>query len=448
MNFKKIIPICIFFSVFTFENTYAQQWKDISAKGRKETIWCVDIPTGSFPFYFYFTKETDSLSAVGWNSSQGILLESSDYGANWNSTTLPIFPTSVVYRPDGTKIVAGYNYLTDNAEVFFLGENGTILKTYSFDGDSLPYSKNIFDMAKVSNGFLVCGTNTNIFKYSFEDSSWTQVFYPSNDTMMFSFTRIQTFTNPFIFPPTKFYGLAISGESYDRMHILYKTVDEGNSWSPVYDFRQISPQVELFGFFAPMFEHPELDEMFVSGSIADTAIVWCSNDGGRTWNEFFRQETLNNIIGLYVTAGTKDLIAVSDKGEIWTGNYWNGKLKKIQDAISDQFFGVRFFEKFSILSQEHRGGESQVFIFGFGLNGSIQQYNLGLIINVEEQPSLPESKFYDEVVIFNLLGKVVERYKNFDVDGVKNLDFLPRGIYLMAKKLNGQIIEIQGVIKF
>jgi hypothetical protein len=450
MSFKEIITICIFpavFSIVTFENASAQQWKDVSAKGRKETVWCVDIPTGSYPFYL--TKDVDSLSVVGWNSSKGILLQSSDDGANWNSIIFPtLFPVSMVYRSDGSKIIAGYNYLTDNAEVVFLGGNGTILKTYSFDGDSLPYSRNIFDMARVSDGFLACGTNTSILKYSFKDSSWKQVFQPLNDTMIFYFTRIQTFIDPHAFPPTKFCGLVLAGESYDKMHILYKTVDEGNSWLPVYDFHQISPQVELFGFFAPMFEHPELNEIFVSGSIADTAVIWYSNDGGNTWNEFFRQETLNNIIGLYVTGGTKDLIAVSDKGEVWVGNYWNGELKKVQDAIPDQFLGVRFFEKFRILTQGQEGAESQTFVFGFGLDGSIRQYNLDLIINVEEQPFLPELKFYDEVVIFNLLGKAVERRENFEVDGAKNLDFLPSGIYFIAKKLNGQVLEMQGVIKF
>ncbi len=450
MSSNEIITICILsvvFSVSAFEDASAQQWKNISAKGRKEAIWCVDIPTSSYPFYL--TKDVDSLSAVVWSSSQGILLQSSDDGANWDSMVFPtLFPTSVIYRSDGSKVIAGYNYLTDNAEVVFLDENGAILKTYSFDGDSLPYSKNIFDMAKVGDGFLACGTNTSILKYSFKDSSWKQVFQPLNDTMMFYFTRIQTFTDPHIFPPTKFCGLVLAGESYDKMHILYKTVDEGNSWLPVYDFHRISPQVELFGFFAPIFEYLELKEIFVSGSIADTAIVWYSNDGGNTWNEFFRQETLNNIIGLYVTGGTKDLIVVSDKGEIWVGNYWNGELKKIQDAIPDQFLGVRFFEKFSILTQEQGGAESRTLIFGFGLDGAIRQYNLDLIINVEEQPFLPESKFYDEVVIFNLLGKVVERCEKFEVGGARNLDFLPSGIYLIVKKLNEQVVEIQRVVKF
>lgn len=449
MSLKKIIVICIFFSVVAFGNVFAQQWKDISAKGRKETIWCVDVPTGSYPFYLNSTKDVDLLSAVGWSSLQGILLQSSDDGSTWDSMAIPtLFPTSVIYRSDGSKIIAGYNYLIDNAEVVFLGENRTTLKIYSFDGDSLPYSRNIFDMAKISDGFLACGTNANIFKYSFEDSSWKQVFSPLNDTMMYSFTRIQTFTNPYIFPPTKFYGLALAGDSYDKMHILYKTEDEGNSWLPIYDFHRISPQAELFGFFAPTCEQPEFNEIFVSGSIADTAIIWHSTDGGNTWNEFYRYETLNNIIGLYITCGTKQLIAVSDKGEIWIGNYWDNRLKKIQDAISNQFFGVRFFERFRILTQEQEGAESQVFIFGFGLDATIRQYSLGLFTNVEERPSLPESKFYDEVVIFNLLGKIVGRHKNFEVDGVKNLDFLPNGVYLIVKKLNGQVIEIQRVVKF
>lgn len=450
MCFKKVITICTLsaiFSVVAFEGSSAQQWKDISAKGRKETIWCVDVPTAE-PYPSYLIKGIDSLSAVGWSSSQGVLLHSIDAGSNWNLTMFPtLFPiSSVIYRSDGTKIVAGYNYLTDNGEVVFLNKNGTILKTYSFDGDSLPYSKNIFDIARVSNGFLVCGTNTGIFKYSFKDSSWKLVFRPLNDTMIFNFTRIQTFADPFKLP-TKFVGLVLA-EEYGNTHILYKTEDEGNSWAPVYDFHWISPQVELFGFFAPMFDQTELEEIFVSGSIADTAIIWHSSDGGKTWSEFFRQETLNNIVGLYVTGETKELIAVSDKGEIWVGNYRDGMLKKVQNPISDQFFGVRFFERFSTLSQGQGGTGSQVLIFGFGLSGSILQYNLDLIVNVEGQSLLPESKSYDEVVILNLFGEVVERYEKFEVDGAKNLDFLPSGIYFLVKKLNGQIIEIQGVINF
>lgn len=440
MYLKKVLIIAILSSMFWaffIEQSFAQrQWIDISAKGRKETIWCVDV--GGF---YYGGHEVnyhfDSIYAVGWSSTQGVFLRSIDFGSSWTAAMLPtLFPTSILNRSDGSNVIAGYNLLTDNAEVVFLDKNWVMRRSYSFDGDSLPYCKNLFDLARIDNGFLVCGTNTNIFKYSFEDSSWALVFSPLNDTMMFDFTRVKTFLA--ILYPLKFYGLVLGGESYTKMHILYETTDEGDSWSAVYDFYRISPQIELFSFFVPPFSQLDISEIFVSGSIADTAIIWRSTDRGNSWEEFFRANTLNNIIGLHITY-TGDIIAVSDKGEIWM----NGR--KEQDTIPEQFIGIRFFENYANAIEM---AYSRIYIVGFGMNGTIKKYNLDFVVNVEEEPSSPKSVLYDEVVIFDVLGRMVARYQKDGTEVTKKLDFFPSGIYFIAKKLNGQVVDIQEVINF
>lgn len=400
----------------SFSNLLFSQWTNISIKPTTARIYDIDARRN----VQFRSLLLDTIVAVGWNYSFGFIYLTTNSGSNWDTLIRfsDFFPFGVHFLPNEKIITVGYNYYFDEANVYFIDQSSKNNVLLSFDGNSLPYCKNFFDIAFVRETLFICGYNGQIFRYSLLSNQWEDM--PTNSNSVFLRINVKEV-------PTKssseLQGFAIAGKQFDQPTEIYRLDNSSNEWKKVFDFLDISKSfiITAFDFFYE--DSICSNSIVVAGTSNDTMIVFKSIDNGEKWYEVFRQQTLNQPVGLLHNYFT---YLIDDAGNIWKSLDFGENWTQIHSELSLDFYRAKYLT-----------GNIQVddliynpiSFFGFGDKGQIMRFdimevlsnNFGLNANV----TIEWGKFY------NILGQILGEFNS--IEEMKFwLNNLPKGLYIIS----------------
>ncbi|MFN3306702.1 MAG: hypothetical protein ACK42Z_05900, partial [Candidatus Kapaibacteriota bacterium] len=327
--------------------------------------------------------------------------------------------------------VCGYNFLFDNAEVKIFDLNGNQLASYSFDGENLPYSKNLFDCAEDSFKILTTGYNGSVFLYDKYEQKWEHIAVDSLSV----FTKLKTFsfkTNQGI---TKV-GFLLGGKSFMRAEKIYFSNPIFKDWQLLYDFGKAFKCNEVIDFW---FYNWSIEDTFPQGFVIcfidDTLTIFESNPDEQNFTQIYTEQTPSQPLGIFVSEIDKTIIIPFDDGKILKSNNLGQTWKYEENNVGKQILSVKFFKYLdkNLLPEIFR---TNVFILGFGSDGFIAQYEEELSLQVE--PSFHEQDCdFDEFRVYDLLGKEIGKFDKQDFEKWHSLQNLLDGTYLLIKFLKG-----------
>ncbi|MGB9771696.1 MAG: hypothetical protein ACPLX7_06935 [Candidatus Kapaibacteriota bacterium] len=415
-------------------------WFTISPPERKEKIYSIDIPNRSVEIKLQDYETTfDTISAVGWSSTGGSLFLTMDGGKTWNYWTIAsMLPFSVKFLDNRQVVLCGYNFLFDDAEVKIFDLSGNQISNFEFDGNNLPYSKNFFDCQITSSNVFFAGYGGSIFKYSLEENVWSSIFVDSNIV----FLKLKAFnlsSSQGIFP----LGFLLGGRSFQIPTRLYYSNPDFSQWNLLYDFQKEFPGIELSDFWFNSWNFDNnFPEGFVVGTIDDSVVIFRTNASERKFEIAFLQQNIEQPVGIYGLNDGKNLLVVFSNGEILSSSDkgYNWSFENIY-YVGKSFTGVNFYNhKSNDLLPEIEWEKFDA--IAYGLDGTIAKYTKDFSLGILSG-KLPSMQDYNEVEIYDILGRLVfkEKTDDFKFENIKRK--LPKGIFFIIKKCNGTYLNAE-----
>lgn len=434
--FRKLLFI-VFFAFNSLFNGFSQ-WMDISPQARKERIYSIDVPLkdtkvniAKYPSVF------DTIVAVGWSSTSGAFMLTFDGGKNWNiMPTASLFPFSVNFLGRQSFVVCGYNYVFDDAEVRIFDLSGREISRFEFDGEDLPYTKNFFDCLVIDSNIFVPGYSGSIYKYSLSEQIWKEIFVDSNIV----FLKIKHFDLDLNQNGVSI-AFLLGGKSFQFPTRLYFSNQDLTQWSLLYDFQAEYSGIEIadFWFYGWDFEN-SFPEGFIVATIDDTIAIFRSNPQERTFEIVFSQQNIEQPIGIYSFDSTKYFVVLLSNGEfIFSSDFGNTWQFEYFGAVPKSITGAKFF----YFRSEDLLPEilwERLEIIAFGLDGTILKYNRDFSLSVDVRRYAVD-KPYDEIEIYDLLGRLIFKAKTAQFDFKECGKNLHKGIFLVVKKANGILCD-------
>jgi|GEM_PF-1501395 len=434
----KIVSIVVILMLFGGEFLFSQ-WKDISPLSRKEKIYSINVKSRNFdadcnnPYF-----ELDTILAVGWSSSNGAYFLSFDGGRNWTFwTDYTFFPFSGFFTSDNKILVAGYNFIFDNAEVKIFDTFGNQLEIFRFDGEDLNLVKNFFDCLEDKNFYYAVGYGGSIFRFDKINRSWRQIFIDSNIVG----TKLKKFNVRNDSVQSSILCL-LGGKSFQIPERIYLSNDNFDEWKLLYDFKAISEGAEVYDYHFYEISPDGFPSGYAVGFVFDTLIVWRANSQLRTFEKVFESQTFDQPISIYSFESGKNVVVLLDNGNLLSSSDFGASWRRDDFASAKQLTGGNIFcqskSDSTYLLRELR-------FYGYGRDGFISMLNTQQILGVIEIK--PETAVFDEIEVYDLLGNLVFREK-FGEQTDEKIKKLPSGIYLVAKKFHRYLVEIKVVINF
>lgn len=419
------------FCLFLCSNLGFPQWNDISIKSTSARIYDLDAHIRAT----YETVTIDALSAVGWNYTSGFLYFSTNGGRKWDTllTASDFFPFAVKFLPTNKILLAGYNYVQDEANVYIYDELTRQSLVFYFDGNSFPYCKNLFDISLVSSSLFVCGYNGKIFRWSLVENHWEEMQTTSN----LVFVQIKV-TETILDSDIVMNGYALAGKLFDHPNQMFRLNTETNEWMQVFDFSTLSESfiVTSFDIFVGDSLHPF--SLLVVGTANDTIKLYKSTDYGYRWDLVFQLTTLNSPVG--VSHGRISYF-IDDAGNIWKSkDYGTSWYQNHYDSLMD-FYRLKVFTT-SVDTANFR--LEPIFLFGFGNSGKIKIFESSDVLTKEEPIQM--DFVFEFAKIYDILGNEImeiasESQLNKFFEGCSN------GLYLMYYSDSSRTVRTRKVIK-
>ncbi|MFN3270531.1 MAG: hypothetical protein ACK42G_08090, partial [Candidatus Kapaibacteriota bacterium] len=427
------LGLYIFFIIVLIPIMVLSEWKDISIRNRKEKIYSVDVKNKDLNIKESdFEKLTDSIVAVGWSSTNGALFISNDGGRNWEVHEIQaFFPFAVEFLDNGNLFVCGYNYITDNAEVNIFDLNGRQLESYAFDGENLPYLKNLFDCTVDSFKVLTTGYQGSVLLFDKEEHKWEQILVDPSKV----FIKIKKFT----FNTSQgvlTVGFLLGGKSFLLPEAIYFSNSPYKDWQMLYDFGRAYKGIEVIDFW---FYDWDIENNFpfgfVIGLIDDTLAVFEANPNEQNFTKIYFEQTTSQPLGMYCFEINKTIIVPFDNGKLLKSENFGQTWHYVENNANKQLLAVKFFKYWSesLLPEIFW---NNVIILGFGSDGFITKYDMDLSLQVETSFPKRECDF-DEICVFDLLGREIGMFDRQNLDRWLNLQNSIDGIYLVVKFVNG-----------
>lgn len=419
------------FCLLLCSNLVFSQWNDISIKSTTARIYDLDVRIRTT----YQTFTIDTLAAVGWKYTSGFLYFSTNKGQKWDTllATTDFFPFAVKFLPTNKVLLAGYNYVQDEANVYVYDELTRQSLVFYFDGDALPYCKNFFDISIVPSSVYVCGYNGKIFRWSLVSNQWEEMKTNSNLTFVQIKVAETILDTGFVVN-----GFALAGRLFDHPNQIFRLIAERNEWIKVFDFSTLSESfvVTSFDIFAGDSLHPF--SLLVAGTSNDTLKLYKSTDYGNNWESVFQTTALNSPVGIF---HNRISYFVDDAGNIWKSNDYGGTWYHIHNDSDMDFYKLKIFTT-SVDSANFR--LEPTFIFGLGSNGKIKIYESNEVLSMEE---LIQEKFVFEFAkIYDILGNEIMEIAS---ENEMNNFFKEcnNGLYLIQYSDSNRKVKTRKVIK-
>ncbi|MGQ9819065.1 MAG: hypothetical protein ACUVQ1_03975 [Candidatus Kapaibacteriales bacterium] len=421
----------LYFCLLLFSNSLFSQWSDISINPTTSRIYDLDARIYSLGGIITI----DTITAVGWNYSSGFVYFTTNGGRDWDTllTTMEFFPFAIKFLPGNRFFVAGYNYLQDEANVYVYDELTQQSLVYYFDGNSLPYCKNLFDFSLVSNSLFACGYNGKIFRWSLVENQWEEM--QTNSNLVFvQIKATETFSDTGIV----INGFALAGKLFDHPTQIFRFNPETNEWRSVIDFTTISKSFVATSFdtFAGDSLHPF--SLLVAGTSNDTILLFRSTDFGNNWELVFQLPTLNVPIGVL---HNKISYFIDDAGNIWKSNDFGRTWNQIHQDKSMDFYKAKIF---STSIDTLNLSLKPTFFFGIGSNGKIRLFRLEEILAKEE--SMDNDLVFEFVKVYDILGNEIAKI-NSTFQLSKFFENCRDGIYLICYLVGSQKVKVWKAIK-
>jgi hypothetical protein len=431
MNYKYIV---LFLILLISKGLLFSQWVEISPQERKETIYCVDIPNkGKEIQAANIENVLDTVAAVGWSSTTGVLLFTKDGGVSWELFQTPtFFPFGVSFNQDNTIFACGYNYLFDDAEVKLFDLSGNLISNFVFDGESLPYVKNFFDCLNDESSFYLCGYGGILVKYNKESQVWDKILVDSNKV----FQRIKKFTFS-TEQGTISLGFLLGGENFLLQNRIYASNPELTDWNLLYNFAAEYAGIEIIDFW---FYGWDIDNGFPYGYVAtvidDTLTMFVASPSKKRFEKFFSEVSFSQPIGIVASNDGKKVTVVLDDGKLLISNDFGESWEFTAHGFSKQFKGMRAFNFTSkdLLPQVFME-KAQILAFGF--NGLIAKYKYDFSLAVENDNVTQTSINYDEVEIYDVLGRLIAKMRANSFNPILSSEEMGQGVFLVIFKANG-----------
>ncbi len=408
-------------------------WKDISIRNRKEKIYSVDLKNKDVLLEGNdLNKLTDTMAAVGWSSTNGALFISKDGGKNWDVHEIQVFfPFSVEFFDTDKLFVCGYNYLFDNAEVKIFDLNGNQLTSFFFDGENFPYSKNLFDCVEDSFKILTTGYGGSVFLYDKYEQKWEQIVVDPSKVFIklkkFSFETDQGNTT---------LGFLLGGKSFMKTQTIYYSNPIFKDWQLLYDFGSNYKCTEVIDFW---FYKWNIENNFPLGFVIcfidDTLTIFESNPDEQNFTKIYAEQTTSQPLGIFVSEIDRTIIIPFDNGKMLRSNDFGQSWKYEDHSVGKQILSVKFFKYWneSLLPEIFW---TNVVILGFGSDGFITKFEVELSLQVETNYHKRECDF-DEIRVYDLLGKEIGRYDKQDFQRWLSLKNFSDGLYFVVKFVDG-----------
>lgn len=421
----------ISFCLLIFPNLVFSQWIDISIKPTSSRIYDLDARIRTT----YETFTIDTLSAVGWNYTSGFLYFSTNAGRKWDTllTTPDFFPFTIKFLPTNKILLAGYNYVQDEANVYLFDEQNRQSLVYYFDGYSLPYCKNLFDISLVSNYLFVCGYNGKIFRWSLVENQWEEM-QTNSDLVFVQIKGLETILDTGI----SINGYALAGRLFDHPNMIFRLNSETNEWIQIFDFSTLSESfvATSFDIFAGDSLHPF--SLLVTGIANDTIILYKSIDYGKDWDLVFQIPTLNTPVGVF---HNRVSYFIDDAGNIWESNDYGDTWGQIHyDSMMD-------FQRLKIFTTSKDSANLRLeptFFFGLGNNGKIKLFESKEVLTNEE--TIQRDFVLEFAKIYNILGNEIMEVAS-ESELYKFLEKCSNAIYLLHCFDKNRKVKSMKVIK-
>ena len=415
----QLVIICFFIIIVLFgNNVYASEWIDVSPINVKENLYSSR----------FLTTETGYVA--GWGSSGGIFLTTTNGGDNWDIQKLTgTYPFSCnIFQADGNNTIMLAGFATDcNCGVFMVRKPGEqIFTEFRFDGLSanFPLCFSFYNITILDQfTYLLSGNNSTILKTTDGGIKWYKTnSIPSSDQF-----------NSMIFYNDSL-GLAWSGISTYKSDHLFKTIDGGNNWASLIDFRNDNITIGNVVFI-------DSETILIFGSKNNCELIMKSSNSGLTWDTVFKSDRIETLLAGYIYKNNGYAI-----GE-------NSRVLKTSDNGDSWFLLKEESGKKQLTSFLSLGIDNSVLGYATGLNGLVLKYVEP--VNVESPATNNDIKIiYDsfsgtlksyfapefygrnyEIIICNLLGEKIYQGSGI-IDEVINSSSLKlySGIYIY--KLN------------
>ncbi|MCX7907924.1 MAG: hypothetical protein N2560_00175 [Ignavibacteria bacterium] len=439
---QKLILFVILFC-YSFINVFSQ-WIEISPIGRKEKVFSLDIKAkNNGVSVSNYSRILDTIVLAGWSSTKGAIFLSKNGGKNWEIWETPtFFPFSIQFLDTNKLFVCGYNFLYDNSEVKIFDFFGNEVLGFNFDGQSLPYNKNFFDCLVDSCEVFACGYGGSLFRYKVSDNSWEQIWVDSNSV----FTKLKKY---------KFHStngdisvlFLLGGKSYFSQNKIFFSDPETLQWSSVYDFKNNYPGISITDFWFYSWDYSlNFPIGLVVGFLDDTLLILQTVPEERSFKKIYYEQTILHPLGIYLSENTSEIIVVFDDGKILLGKNFGDNWTYIEERISKQLTGVKFFTlQSSDLLPEISW--QKLIVYGFGRDGFVAKYEKDQSLGVEIRKYFSNCEA-DRLEVYNLLGQVVYQGSYPFVDYEEFVKICRSGIFLVVKKANGIPCEVRSYIHY
>ncbi len=420
----------IWLHLFTFDLAFG--WKEISPLNRRERIYSLDVYTKNSEIKSsYFLNVLDTIAAVGWSSTKGSFFLTKNGGKSWDIfETSTFFPFDVEFLEGDKVMVCGYNYLYDNAEVRFFDFSGKEISVFSFDGQSLPYSKNFFDCLEVDSKIVVAGYNGMVFVFDKIKSVWEKVNVDPNKV----FLKIKKFNFNTSQGDIKLCFI-LGGNSFAIQNSIYFSNPTFDEWNILFNFHNNFSNIEIadFWFYGWDIEN-NFPNGFVVGTVDDSLIIAKSNPSSKEFEVVYLMQTFHQPLGVFVFDEGKSIIVSLDNGNfLFSDNFGsNWYYKELNFKKQFTSFNQFYFWSPDLLPDIVW---RKLCLFGLGNNGLIAKYEEDISLGIENK-RIPNECNFDKIKVYDILGRNVAEFYREELQ--KGIDFkLPKGIFVIVKFIDG-----------
>ncbi len=285
---KTFYLIILFF--ISYNNLLFSEWTDISTPKIKENLYSSSFIT------------IDKGYVVGWGSSGGVILYTSDGGSNWDDQTIPgIYPFTVNYVNEDLVFVGGFASNCNCGTILYKNIAGSNWKEILFDDVEHPFNFSIMDIESPGNGsHYASGYNGSIYKTDNSASDWKKMKAPS-DLILKSLTIVNDTL-----------AFCLGGKDLYNMTVIYKSTNNANSFDTLRDFK--NDFVNISSIY-PL----SSNELLLFGDRIGKRIILKSDSSNKMWNEIYSDPVIGSVMAGYMNSYQSG-IAVCDDGTVLRTN--------------------------------------------------------------------------------------------------------------------------------
>lgn len=421
------MKLLLFFFAFLLIQSisYSLDWMNISPANVHENLYSVKFVSN------------DTGYAVGWGSSGGIFLRTTDYGQNWDiDKQKGWYPFVVNTAGEDNQIILAAGYATDcNCGLFLIKTPGSpIYKDSRFDDFGLPFNYNFYDIYVADyQTYLLAGYNGVIFKTTNQGVNWNKCNIPPTNDIL----------KKFIFQDSA-KGFVLGGPKWYKNDRIYNTTNGGNNWYLFQDFSNDDITVNGMMFV-------DSTKIFLYGSKENKEAILLSTNAGINWKIVYNGDSLVSLVysyriddNIYVFAENGKILVSTNLGDNWSIS--SSSLPKTQIT------NYQFVDNSKISAKAIVSGEDGLILkydSPLSVNNQIKSnYNTENLINfvsVEKKFIFPSEFLGKEykLLIYDPTGRLIYNDNGSILSTEAKIGELKNGIYFANFRVEGKIHTVK-----